>query len=73
MDNHASLFIDHEHVIVLEEDLKWNILRDQVSGHRRRDPDRDNGFVFQRLTRLLRRVLVHINKTICDQALDTRT
>ncbi len=73
MHHHASRFIDNDQVLIFEDDIEGDILRDQA--HRRgwRDSYRHPRTTFQRLTRFFGDAAVHIHKSTRDESLDART
>ncbi len=72
VDNHPRRFVDHDQVVVLENNIQRNILRYQTARHRRRDAHFDIIAVVEHLSAFFGSHPVDADKSIRDQALNAR-
>src|SRR5437867_672097 len=70
MNDHPGRFVNYEQIIVLKQNIKWNIFRNQIARHGWRNPNHHIESAFERLACFFRGVTVDIHKTVRNQSLD---
>jgi hypothetical protein len=70
MNDHPGRFIDHQQVIILEQNIQRNIFCNKVNGRGRWDSYCDRESIFQFLPRLAGSLTVHVHQARPDESLN---